>query len=114
MKSLACFLLALGVCAGAFGAHGLKSLVTPDRLEVFKTGAYYQIVMSIALFQLSSEVGIKSWVLKGLCLGIVIFSGSLYLLVLLDLPILGAITPVGGASMIITLLISGWQLKKSE
>ena len=111
MKSIACFLLALGVCAGAFGAHGLKDLDSLERLEVFKTGAYYQILMSLALFMLSNDSKIKLWNLKLLCAGIIIFSTSLYLLVLFDLPILGAITPIGGVFLIVSLFVGAWSLR---
>lgn len=106
MKSLALLLIALGVSAGAFGAHGLKDLVTPERLEVFKTASNYQITMSIVLLFLSNEQQLRKRIMYLLLGGIVIFSGSLYLLVLLNLPILGAITPIGGSAIILSLILA--------
>ena len=114
MKSLALLLIALGVSAGAFGAHGLKDFVTPERLEVFKTASNYQITMSLVLLFLSTESQLRKGILYLLSAGILIFSCSLYLLVLLNLPILGAITPIGGVAIIISLVLSAagvWKKK---
>jgi uncharacterized membrane protein YgdD (TMEM256/DUF423 family) len=99
---------AIAVGAGAFGAHGLKSLVTPDRLQVFETAVRYQVIHALALL----VVGLLSsgstdrrlaWAGRSMTVGIVVFSGSLYLLVLTDTAWLGAITPLGGVSF-----IAGW------
>jgi len=95
---------------GAFGAHGLRDLLTPERMETYQTAVTYQMWHALALVGLAS-VGahLRAWsnlmTIAGyaLTLGTLIFSGSLYLLVLLDKPILGAITPIGGVAMII-----GW------
>ena len=114
MKALSYLLIALGVCAGAFGAHGLKALVTPERLEVFKTAANYQITMSIVLLLLCQESGIGKGIIYLLLAGIIIFSTSLYLLVILDLPILGAVTPIGGSALILSLLLSALNLWKKS
>ena len=112
MKALSYLLIALGVCAGAFGAHGLKDSVTPERLEVFKTAANYQVAMSIVLLILSQEQTIAKAIKYLLLTGIIIFSGSLYLLVLLNLPILGAITPIGGGSIILSLSLTAFYFWK--
>jgi uncharacterized membrane protein YgdD (TMEM256/DUF423 family) len=114
MKSLSYLMIALGVCAGAFGAHGLKDLVTPERLEVFKTASNYQITMSIVLLFLAKDIEIKKGILFLLLAGIIIFSGSLYLLVLLNLPILGAITPIGGSCIILSLLLAAFTSWKKQ
>ncbi|MEM9998083.1 MAG: DUF423 domain-containing protein [Bacteroidota bacterium] len=96
----------LGVAAGAFGAHGLENAVTPERLAVFKTGVLYHLLHTLALLLIGIlllqglDVRLAGWLLAG---GIVVFSGSLYVLVLADIPILGAITPIGGVA-----LIAGW------
>lgn len=91
----------LGVAAGAFGAHGLKGMLTADRLEIFETAVRYQMYHSLALVASgilgSSKAG---W---AFLLGVVVFSGSLYLLVLTEKRWLGAITPIGGV-----LLLVGW------
>jgi len=108
---------ATGVMAGAFGAHGLASRVSPERLEVWQTAATYQLFHSIALLALALSILYASnltkkstalWVCRSWLLGVIIFSGSLYGLVLSGITWLGAITPIGG-----TLLIVGWALLSS-
>lgn len=101
---LACFLGFTGVLAGAFGAHALKGTVTVDRLEAFQTGVQYQLVHAPAL--ILASLSCDEWSVCArwfLAIGVFLFSGSLYFLVLLDLPQLGAITPLGGICMLI-----GW------
>jgi uncharacterized membrane protein YgdD (TMEM256/DUF423 family) len=112
MRSIALILTAIGVCAGAFGAHGLKNSVTPERLEVFKTASSYEIAMSIVLLILATQGQGDGWGAYILLFGIVVFSGSLYLLVLLDLPILGAVTPLGGTALIFGLLMAAASWKE--
>ena len=93
----------LAVAAGAFGAHALRGTVTPERLEVFETAVRYQMVHALALLAAGPlGAGKAGWAFLA---GIVVFSGSLYGLVLLDQRWLGAITPLGGL-----LLIAGWVL----
>ena len=108
---------ATGVMAGAFGAHGLASRVSPERLEVWQTAATYQLFHSIALLALALSILYASnltktstalWVCRSWLVGVIIFSGSLYGLVLSGINWLGAITPIGG-----TLLIVGWALLSS-
>jgi uncharacterized membrane protein YgdD (TMEM256/DUF423 family) len=97
---------ALAVAAGAFGAHGLRSVLTPERLETWKTASHYHLVMSVALVALASLTqrtgasGAGAWLLVA---GMTVFSGSLYLLCLTGARWLGAVAPIGG-----TLLIVGW------
>lgn len=99
---------ALAVAAGAFGAHALRDSVPPDRLATWQTGASYHLAHALAL-ALAGLAGVASrgrWagVAASLFLGgTVLFAGSLYALVLLDLPVLGAMTPLGGVA-----LIAGW------
>ncbi|MBE2186664.1 MAG: DUF423 domain-containing protein [Rhodothermales bacterium] len=112
LVALGALVVGAAVAAGAFGAHGLKAMVTPERLAVFETGARYAMYHGLALVlvgmlvrlwpERSSAFG-RVAVLLGL--GVAVFSGSLFALVLLDLPVLGAITPVGGVAM-----IAGWAL----
>jgi len=108
---------ATGVMAGAFGAHGLASRVSPERLEAWQTAATYQLFHSIALLALALSILYASnltktstalWVCRSWLVGVIIFSGSLYGLVLSGINWLGAITPIGG-----TLLIVGWVLLSS-
>lgn len=98
----------IGVALGAFGAHGLKTRVSPDMLAVFETGVRYQMYHALALLLLGALAPtlsprlatIAGW---GFIVGILVFSGSLYALVLSDIRILGAITPIGGIAFLI-----GW------
>jgi len=98
-------LAALGVAAGAFGAHGLKEQVSPEMLEVWKTGAFYQIVHALALVAIGTLATHNkppptpiAWLFL---IGVLLFSGSLYLLVVTGVKALGAITPIGGLSFIL-------------
>jgi uncharacterized membrane protein YgdD (TMEM256/DUF423 family) len=97
----------IAVAAGAFGAHGLKNAVTPERLDVFKTAAHYELVHAVALMMISILPSSKLLRFAGWAFitGIVIFSGSLYLLVLLNVGWLGAITPIGGVAF-----LAGWAM----
>ena len=104
---------ALGVALGAFGAHGLEGRVSPDRLETFRTGVEYQMYHALALLVVGCAVAqgwgpILHW--AGYCFvaGIVIFSGTLYLLVLTDTGWLGAITPLGGVAFIVGWALLAW------
>ncbi len=98
---------ASAVAAGAFGAHGLKERVEPALLETWKTGALYHLVHSFALLTLAlyAQATERAIGLPGtlFSVGIVLFSGSLYVLVLTGVRGLGAITPVGGL-----VLIAAW------
>lgn len=99
---------ALGVAAGAFGAHGLRGRLTPEMLAVFETGVRYQLIHALALLAVawagtrwaSSAITAAGWLFVA---GIVLFSGSLYALCLTGIRWLGAVTPFGGA-----VFIAGW------
>jgi uncharacterized membrane protein YgdD (TMEM256/DUF423 family) len=94
------------VAAGAFGAHGLRARVEPGLLEVWKTGAQYQMYHALAMLvvaQLATQrpaAACAGWAMLG---GVVLFSGSLYGLVLSGVRGLGAVTPVGGVAFLV-----GW------
>ncbi|UXX79056.1 DUF423 domain-containing protein [Reichenbachiella carrageenanivorans] len=99
----------LTVMIGAFGAHALKDLLEENgRLEVFETGVRYQFYHAIALLVcgLLDEKLVGSWVAKATYLfsiGVLVFSGSLYILSITNVAIFGAITPIGGL-----MLMGGW------
>ena len=125
MKSVFLFLGAIsaliGVGMGAFGAHGLKAILSPEMLTVYQTGVTYQMwhalgLIGIALIrQRVPESKLLSWAGWLMFIGIFLFSGSLYLLVLLDLKWLGMITPIGGVSFITAwLLIAIFAAKKNH
>jgi uncharacterized membrane protein YgdD (TMEM256/DUF423 family) len=99
----------LGVALGAFGAHALKSRLSPDLLAVWHTGVLYHLIHALAIFALAlyarnSDAAIRAPAL-GFTLGIALFSGSLYALALTGIRPLGAITPLGGLSF---LFAWGW------
>jgi len=95
-----------GVMLGAFGAHALRGRVSPEMLEVYKTGVSYHLWHALGLLGISLLVDRLRWPRVTLALfigGVVVFSGTLYLLAISGVRWLGAITPLGGLS-----LIAGW------
>jgi uncharacterized membrane protein YgdD (TMEM256/DUF423 family) len=104
---------ALGVAAGAFGAHGLKARLGPEMLAVFETGVRYHLIHALALLAVawaatrweSRAVRAAGWLFV---VGIVLFSGSLYALSLTGARGLGAITPFGGAAFILGWILLAW------
>lgn len=121
--SIACLLLGLSVALGAFGAHGLKAIVSPQRVESFRTGVQYQFYHSLAL-ALTALVGQwienKAWRASIWCfaIGILLFSGSLYGFAIYEATHteggrwLGPITPIGGLFFMagwFTLAFSVWK-----
>lgn len=103
---------AVAVAAGAFGAHALRERVEPRLLEVFETGARYQMYHALALLAVAwmlgqggRVAGPAGW--AGWCFvaGTLLFSGSLYAMTFTGLRALGAITPLGGAAF-----LAGWVL----
>jgi uncharacterized membrane protein YgdD (TMEM256/DUF423 family) len=100
----------LSVALGAFGAHALRDRLSPADLQVYETAARYQMYHALALVGLGLwlERGARPrlvWAARAWLTGTVIFSGSLYLLVLTGVRALGAITPLGGVALIV-----GWLL----
>lgn len=101
----------IGVGMGAFGAHGLKSVLSPEMLNVYKTAVDYQMwhalgLLLIALLQSQTHdaklLCYSGWLMLA---GIILFSGSLYLLSILNIKQLGIITPFGGMAF-----LSAWLL----
>ena len=102
-------IMGLGVAAGAFGAHGLKDVLTPDAKAIYQTAVFYQLIHGLALFVIAWLASIKP--AEGLIrtagwaflLGILLFSGSLYALSLTGVRKWGMVTPLGGLAFLI-----GW------
>jgi uncharacterized membrane protein YgdD (TMEM256/DUF423 family) len=99
----------LGVALGAFGAHALQRRVTPERLVTLETAVRYLLYHAFALF---AVVAVRTWgpdstasAVAGVAfiVGVLLFSGSLFVLVLTDEPRWGAGTPVGGVALLL-----GW------
>lgn len=106
LVSLGAALALVGVALGAFGAHGLRGRVSPDLLAVYQIGVQYHQFHALALLLagLLADRGLRAKAVPGLFVaGIVLFSGSLYLMALTGLRGLGAITPLGGICF-----LSGW------
>ena len=101
-------LAAVGVGLGAFGAHGLRSRVSPEMVAIWETGVRYHLVHALGLFAVAwaaerwpgSAVTLSGWLFV---IGTALFAGSLYLLVLTGQRWLGAVTPLGGVGF-----IAGW------
>ncbi|CAM4264532.1 uncharacterized membrane protein YgdD (TMEM256/DUF423 family) [Paenibacillus endophyticus] len=100
---------AIAIALGAFGAHGLEQKITDHYLEIFETGVRYHMynalgLMLIALF--AKQIAAGKLVLNGgrlIFTGMIIFSGSLYILALTSFSKLGMVTPLGGVA-----ILAGW------
>ncbi len=98
----------LGVLIGAFGAHGLRDRVTVDMLAVFETGVRYHLIHGLAVLAVAwaasrwpgAWIGAAGWLFVA---GIVVFSGSLYILAISGARWWGAVTPIGGVCF-----LAGW------
>jgi uncharacterized membrane protein YgdD (TMEM256/DUF423 family) len=104
--------MALAIAIGAFGAHGLTGKVADKMLATWNTGAHYQMVHALALMVIGlllAQTGANAPLFAAagwsILVGIVLFSGSLYAMVLTGVKVWGAITPIGGVAFII-----GWIL----
>ncbi|HYJ79903.1 MAG TPA: DUF423 domain-containing protein [Longimicrobiaceae bacterium] len=114
---LGCTFAALGVAAGAFGAHALRARLPADLLAVFETAARYQLYHALALLAVALAAArwpAGGWAAAGwlFTAGIVVFSGSLYLLALTGTRWLGAVTPFGGLCFLAgwaALAVAGWK-----
>jgi len=100
----------LAVALGAFGAHGLKGIISPEMLEVYKTGVQYQFYHTFALLIVGilmnfSQSKALTWSACLFITGIVLFSGSLYILAITGVKALGLITPFGGITWIAAWLL---------
>ncbi|HNR22327.1 MAG TPA: DUF423 domain-containing protein [Steroidobacteraceae bacterium] len=108
--AIAALLVALATALGAFGAHGLRDVLTPERLDVFETGVRYHFYHTLGLLalgvlaQLRPARGLRL-ATKLIVAGIVVFSGSIYALTFGAPLALGMVTPLGGL-----LLMLGWIL----
>jgi uncharacterized membrane protein YgdD (TMEM256/DUF423 family) len=119
--SIAAVFGGLSVAAGAFASHALREKISERSLEIFETGARYQMYHALALLLVALLISrtvspqptlvASGWLF---IIGIAIFSGSLYALSLTGIKILGAITPLGGVAFIAgwgTLAFAAWSLK---
>lgn len=115
MNSLFLFLSAvcafIGVGMGAFGAHGLKAMLGPEMLAVYKTAVDYQMwhALGLGLIALlrhqTPDSKLLVWAGWMMFSGIILFSGSLYVLAIFNIKWLGMITPFGGMAFLISWLL---------
>jgi len=108
--AIAGILLALATAFGAFGAHALKAHLTQDKLQVYETAVRYHFINALGLLAIgvllrSLDGELLRWSALLLLIGVILFSGSLYLLTFGAPRVMGVITPVGGLA-----LIAGWIL----
>lgn len=106
---IGCIMMVLAVALGAFGAHALKKKLNADMMKVYETGVQYHIAHGLGMLLIgtlgqnlthSTLAVTAGWLL---CIGIILFSGSLYVLSFTGVRKLGAITPLGGLAF-----IAGW------
>ncbi|AVO61803.1 DUF423 domain-containing protein [Pseudomonas chlororaphis] len=115
---LAAFFGFTGVALGAFAAHGLKNRLSAEYLAIFHTGVTYQLVHTLALLGvalLATQIPgrLVAWAGASFVIGILLFSGSLYLLTLTGFSKLGIVTPFGGLAFLVGWLCLGlaaWRL----
>ncbi len=124
MKNLLLVLAAINgfvaVSLGAFAAHGLKSMLGPDLLATFQTGVQYHMYHALAMLavgilvtQFPAQTGLR---ISGYLFmaGILIFSGSLYVLALSGIRWLGAITPIGGVAFLAGWATLAWTMARAQ
>lgn len=110
---LAALNMIAAVGAGAFGAHGLKQMISADLLAVWQTGVLYHLIHALGLFVvalLAARYGASLFTTAGLIMfvGIVLFSGSLYILALTGTRWLGIVTPIGGVAFLVSWALVAW------
>lgn len=109
----------LAVALGAFGAHALRAKLPPDLLAVYRTGVEYHFyhALGLILVGLAAQHLPESGPLKAagwlMAAGIVLFSGSLYVLAVSGIRALGAVTPVGGVAFIAAWALVAWAFIRS-
>lgn len=103
---LGSILAALAVISGAMGAHALREVIGAEKLHVFQTAAQYHFYHALGLFAVAFAANrlpdstLVVWAGWSMILGIVLFSGSLYILSITSVGMLGAVTPLGGLAFI--------------
>lgn len=103
-------LMFLGIALGAFGAHALRDILTPESRAIYETAVFYHLIHAIALLCLASgdifrRIPPQLFTLSAWCFlfGTVAFSGSLYVLAVTQIALVGIITPIGGVAFLV-----GW------
>ena len=116
------WLLLTAIILGAFGAHGLKTLVSAEKIQTFEVGVRYQFFIALTLLVIGLNADrvpfALTWTFRCMLAGVLVFSGSIYLLALsevLSLPttFIGPLTPLGGAAMIAGCVVFIFRLIRS-
>jgi uncharacterized membrane protein YgdD (TMEM256/DUF423 family) len=114
------FMMALSVALGAFGAHALKASLEPRMFEIYNTAVQYQVYHALGMFAVAflaylnpsnSQVKLSGYIMLG---STVIFSGSLYMLSVLGIKWMGAVTPIGGTGFIISWVFLALSINNKE
>lgn len=103
----------VSIALGAFGAHGLKDKLSVKYLDIYQTGVQYQMFHALGLLAVGilfatvtqNQTSLMNWAGWLMFIGIVFFSGSLYVLSLTKISVLGAITPIGGVCFLVSWII---------
>ncbi len=103
----------ISIALGAFGAHGLKNKLSAKYLDIYQTGVHYHMIHALGLIAVGilfatitqNQTGLMTWAGWLMFIGIVLFSGSLYVLSLTQVSVLGAITPIGGLCFLASWLL---------
>jgi uncharacterized membrane protein YgdD (TMEM256/DUF423 family) len=110
----------IAIACGAFGAHALKKLLSPDMLAIWHTAVQYQMAHALGMLLIAAltprllSTAALSRIGIAFLFGIVVFSGSLYVLALTGVRWLGAITPVGGVAFLLGWGLLVWQILKQK
>ncbi len=113
--AIAGILMALATVLGAFGAHALKSHLSQDRLQIYETAVRYHFFHALGLLAIgvllrTLDVGLLRTAATLILAGIILFSGSLYLLTFGAPRVLGIVTPIGGLALIAGWVLFAWTL----
>jgi uncharacterized membrane protein YgdD (TMEM256/DUF423 family) len=118
--AIGAILMALGVMLGAFGAHGLRARLDAYWLGIYEKAVFYHFLHALGILIASTlartgtvAASWTPWVCGLMLAGILLFSGSLYVLAVSGMRWLGAITPLGGVSFIAAWLLLAWSLRRS-
>lgn len=108
----------IGVALGAFGAHGLRDIISPEMLETYKTGVLYELIHASVILAIGLSGNTRFFrSAVFLSIGIILFSFSLYAYSLTGLKFLAMITPIGGISFLIgwlLIIVAGYSMNKEK
>jgi uncharacterized membrane protein YgdD (TMEM256/DUF423 family) len=117
-SAIGAILMALGVMLGAFGAHALKDRLDAYSLDVYQKAVFYHFIHALGILIVARTAGLGQSASNTVCAlllaGIVLFSGSLYLLALTGTRALGAVTPFGGLAFIAAWLLLAYHLLRAK